>query len=309
MSEYWEPIHGRGLSTGAVWQEHNLDFMVGTLTLTAHQDDVALFGSRARARDEAEGLYHQAVDARDVNWKFLHDLNVAALRVIRGNLDADDLLVAELDEVNRMRNEGSGKILARARRLSALWLKVNGARAAATPPLGELLVGASPVGAVDAALDANEPLLKAVAQRQSAWTTARRELRKLADRVDRNNKRWFEAWSGNYARGTVEHEALSQIDTGAKAVPPPGPVKFTATHDAASHEIRIEAQADHATHFRELRQGPGEDHFIERASNQKSPLRDVVVLPGVYKIKLQARNSSGDGPVSAEVSVTVSGSG
>ena len=67
----------------------------------------------------------------------------------------------------------------------------------------------------------------------------------------------------------------------------------------------MDAEAEHATHFRMLRKGPGESEFIERAANEESPIHDPVSLPGVYEVKLQARNSAGDGPLSAGQDVTV----
>jgi hypothetical protein len=149
-------------------------------------------------------------------------------------------------------------------------------------------------------------LLKVVAERLSAWNTKRSDLRALSKKVDMNNKRWYEAWQGNYAEGTAERDALNQIDTGPGAVALPGAVDFTVIYDGSGH-LHIDAEADHATHFRVLRKGPGEDAFIERASNEQSPYDDPVILPGLYKVKVQARNSSGDGPESDEKSVTVPG--
>jgi len=200
---------------------------------------------------------------------------------------------------------GSGKILARARKLTTLWVKVNAARAAMAPPLGALLVGTTTVTAVATALGNQETLLQTVAQKLSAWGDTRSGLKDAATQVDRNNKRWYEAWSGFYAAGSAEYEALSQIDTGSASGPLPGAVEFSLMHDAQAEEIHIDATADHATHFRELRKAPGETEFIERAANETSPLHDPVSLPGVYEVKMQGRNAAGDGPLSAGLNVTV----
>ena len=69
-------------------------------------------------------------------------------------------------------------------------------------------------------------------------------------------------------------------------------------YDGAGH-FHIDATAPHATHYCVLRKGPGETEFIERAANAESPIQDAVTLAGTYDIKLQARNSTGDGPMSA----------
>ncbi len=305
--EYWEPIRDRGNATIAVWAEFNSGFTVGTLTLAAHTADVEAFEGTVQARDDAEDEYDQAIDAKDANLATLADLNTRAVSVIRGNLEEGDALLLELNDVSGMSNQGSGKIMARGRKLSTLWKKVNVARAAATPPLGAIEVGGAVVDAVDTALSANEPLLKAVAEKLSAWNSARSALKTLANKVDKNNKRWYEAWSGNYAVGSPQYDALSQIDTESGDTEPPGPVTFTVMYDADNDEFHIDAEAEHATHFRVLRKGPGESDFIERASNAESPIHDPVTLPGVYEYKLQARNSTDDGPLSAAQNGTVPG--
>jgi hypothetical protein len=74
--------------------------------------------------------------------------------------------------------------------------------------------------------------------------------------VDKNNKRWYEASSGNYAPGSPEYEALSQIDTESGDTEPPGAVTFSVMYDADAEEFHIDAEAEHATHFQVLRKGP-----------------------------------------------------
>lgn len=307
MAEYWEPIRDRGNDTNAVWNEFNGGFTVGTLTLADHVADVALFEATVQARDDAEDDYDQAIDAKDGNLATLASLNTRAVSVIRGNLEEGDALLLELQDVSGMPNQGGGKIMARGRKLSTLWKKVNTARGAGSPPLPSLEVGGAAVAAVDAALSANEPLLKGVAEKLSAWSSARSALKALANRVDKNNKRWYEAWSGNYAPGSAEYEALSQIDTESGDTEPPGAVTFSVMYDGDNDEFHLDAEAEHASHFRVLRKGPGESDFIERASNAESPIHDPVTLPGVYEFKLQARNSTADGPVSGVQSGTVPG--
>jgi hypothetical protein len=306
MAEYWEPIRDRGNDTNAVWNQFNPAFKVGALTLTDHQADVALFAGKVQLRDDAEDAYDEAIDAKDLNLQFLQRMNVRAVGVLRGNLAEGDSLLLELDDVAGMPNVGSGKTLARSRKLTTVWTKVNAMRVALTPPLATLTVGATNVEAVSNAITGHEPLLKAVAEKQSAWSATRSDLKKLATRVDTNNKRWFEAWSNDYDEGTPEHDALSQIDTGPGAVDAPGPVDFTVMYDG-NGKLHIDAEADHATHFRMWRKAPGEDVFIERAANATSPIDDPVSLPGVYDVKLQARNSTDDGPESAVKQVTVPG--
>jgi hypothetical protein len=307
MAEYWEPIRDRGNDTNAVWNEFNASFTVGSLTLGTHTADVALFEGLVQARDDAEDEYDEAIDAKDGNLHTLAGLNTRAVSVIRGNLEAGDALMLELQDVSGMRNDGSGKIMARGRKLATLWKKVNAARAAGSPTLAPIEVGGAVVDAVDTALAANEPLLMAVSGKLSAWSSARSALRALSSKVDKNNKRWYEAWSGNYAPGSPEYDALSQIDTESGDAEPPGAVTFSVMYDGDNDEFHIDAEAEHATHFRVLRKGPGETDFIERASNAESPIHDPVTLPGVYEFKLQARNSTADGPVSAVQNGTVPG--
>ena len=69
------------------------------------------------------------------------------------------------------------------------------------------------------------------------------------------------------AAGSAEHDALSQINTSSGETEPPGPVTFSVMFDAEADEIHVDAEAEHATHFRMMRKGPGESEFIERAAN------------------------------------------
>ena len=193
MAEYWEPIRDRGNDTCSIWNQYNLDFLVGQLTLPAHLSDVQAIEGMVQARDDAEDFYDQAVDAKDANLSFLATVNVNAVRAILGNLEEGDALFLELDDVGRMSNEGGGRIMGRARKLSTLWKKVNTARAAATPVLDPLQVGPSLVAAVDTALVANEPLLKSVTDKLASWNSSRRALKAMMDKVHTNNTRWYDA--------------------------------------------------------------------------------------------------------------------
>ena len=305
MSEYWEDIKTRGTQSVAVWREHDGDFKVGQLDVGAHEADVDQIATLVAARDAKGDLWDQAMDARDVNFAFMRSMNTRATAVMGGNFEPGDTLARELEDILGMRNDSTPTVMARARKVVILWGKVNEARAGATPELDPLQVGDKLAASLEDALTAHEDLLKQVQVKLSGLITARHTLRKHVVKVDQNNKRWYKAWAGNFEEGSVEKEALSQVTTGPEDTALPGAVTFTVIYDAEAGEFHADASAPHATFFRIYRKGPGDEEYVQRGSARTSPLTDPVTLPGEYLVKIQAQNSTGDGPMSAPQTVTV----
>ncbi len=107
---------------------------------------------------------------------------------------------------------------------------------------------------------------------RSALSDVRSALRTLADRVDRNNKRWYAAWQGTFPVGTPENDALSQIETGGSGgsgggtpPPPPPPVgPGVPVLDSAinSGVVTLTMTATGATLFNVYQRTPGEVDFV-----------------------------------------------
>jgi len=223
MAEYWETAHIRGQQTVAVWRTWAPTFTFGdvtVVTLDSHQADVRSIISGLDDIIAAEGLVNAAVNARDHNFDFLADLDVRGAEVISGNLEAEDDLRDDLDEVYAITPNTHTSVVTRGKKLAPVWLKVNARRAAATPPLPPLLVGTVTVAQFQTAVAAHEALTQAVEDRRKDLGKVKEGHHDHVDKVDARNKRWFEAWHGNFAAGSNERDALSGVDTEATSNQP-----------------------------------------------------------------------------------------
>jgi hypothetical protein len=220
MAEYWEEVYQRGLQTIGVWQTFAPAFTVGQLTLASHTTDNSGLPDKANEREVQQDALDDARIARDVNYQLMEDLSVRFPRLLEGVLDPDDPWHAELADIRDIKPDSNDRRAQRARRVVSLWTRVNAQRAAAVPPLGPLLVGTKAVADLEATLDNLAALLQAVETEDSELTEKREALKTLAKKVDKNNKRWYAAWEGNFPEGSPERNALSQIDTGSPTQQP-----------------------------------------------------------------------------------------
>lgn len=146
--------------------------------------------------------------------------------------------------------------MSRTRRVISLVTRVNTARAAMVPPLDPITVkhpdGSNTDVTVAMLTTANNDhpgLMQTVQDRIADLNKARNALRKAAGKVDRDNKRWFAAWEGNYPEGSAERDALSQIDTGPHT-PAPGALEINAVTPAAGGSFAasyVPGGGNHAT--------------------------------------------------------------
>ena len=220
MPEFHDDIHSRGQQTIGVWGTFAPAFTVGPLTLALHTTDVAAILTAATARDTQQDAVDDARAVRDANFIFLSDLGVRAPRAIEGQIAVDDDLHREIADVRAIESTGQDSAQARIRRVISLWTRTNTKRAAAVPPLPALLVGTTTVAQLQTALDNHPGLMQNVENEKAELNRKRADLRNAASKVDKNNKRWFAAWEGNFAEGTPERDALSQIDTGPQTPVP-----------------------------------------------------------------------------------------
>ncbi|NBV25069.1 MAG: hypothetical protein EBS05_24510 [Proteobacteria bacterium] len=205
------------------------------MTLAQHTTDVAAIVTAATARDTQQDAVDDARAAREANFNFLSDLGVRAPRAIEGQIAADDDLHGAIDDVRAIEATSQDNAQARIRRVISLWTRVNTQRTGATPPLTALLVGTTTVAHLQTALDNHPILMQTVENEKAELNQKRAALRNAASKVDQNNKRWFAAWEGNFADGTPERDALSQIDTGPQT-PEPSPLAIaTVTPQAGGH--------------------------------------------------------------------------
>lgn len=220
MSEYWEDIFHRGQQSIGVWNAFAQALTVGEVTLAGHTTDTTALQTKANERDVQQDVVDVARDARDTNLRFMEDLCVRFPRKLEGDLAPTDPLHAEITDLRSINPDSSDTVAARVRRTVSLWNRVNAQRAAAVPPLPAFTVGGTLVAALDAALTSQNTLLQNIENERGKLTQKRESLRALAEKVDRNNKRWYAAWEGEFAAGSAERAALSQIDTGGQTPAP-----------------------------------------------------------------------------------------
>ena len=248
MAEFFEAVHQRGQQTLAVWNTHAATFQVGALTLAAHTTDVALLMTHVNDRDVQQDVQDDAVLARDANFGALRDIVVRVPQLIEATLEDDDRLHSDLDDVFAVDPNRTHGGMERARRVVSLWNRVNILRAAMTPALPALTLGATTVANLQTLLTNHPGLLQTVEDERSELNQKTSLLKTTSRRIDRNNKRWYAAWSQNFAIGSPENDALSQIDTGPTTPAPSALEIDTLTAAGTSVQVAyVAGGGDHAT--------------------------------------------------------------
>lgn len=226
----WQHILLRGQQSLAVWQQHSPPFKVGALTLTAHQADVTALSPAGQATEDAQDVVDDSRAARDAAQAAVASMNVRMPRKLDGELMPDDPFHADLEDIRAIDSSNSaGAILTRGQKVVALWKKVNARNAAATPVIPALIVGGTTLAAFQSQVESLPGAQQTVEDKEASMRDKRGDLRKLAGKVDTNNKRWYAAWQGEFPAGTPEGDALAQVDTesggggeGGPANPPVG---------------------------------------------------------------------------------------
>lgn len=307
MPEPWQIARNRGLQTIAVWDEYNAAFKVGKLTLAGHTTDVDLLTTQAAARDSAKDDFDMAVGARDTNLAALADLNSRVPHVIENNLEEDSHLFnqfAEIYALNSATQDGTQK---RAGKVISLWKLCNAERAAQAPPLAALDVGGELVADMEAMLTNHPVLIKAANDQKAVWTKKKSELRITTDRVDKNNKRWYGAWADNYPAGSVEHDALSTIDTEGGGTEPVGQVFINEANAMPGLMVDLHFHADHATKFRVMQRLQGTTTWNLIVENLEADTwTGAMASAGLYEFQVFGKNSLGEGDGSDVLTLGVS---
>ena len=218
------------------------EFELSDLTLAQH-------GANASQLD----LLSQAAVDRDMDltgarseaarlFARLGDLNVRVPGIIGGHVNGQANLAAQLAKVFEVRTGVSPEEeLRRARLVAELWKDFDAQRAAQSPPKPSLMVRQKDVDVGAAAFEslyaACETAQKAQAAAEKNLTNARVALLTMARRVDRDNKRWYRAWSKNFGPGTPEGDcARSNVP---RERSPRGPVALEIAALAVQLDRRV----------------------------------------------------------------------
>jgi len=188
-----------------------------------------------------------AKGARDATAATIRDLATRLPRKMDGDLAPEDPFQDDLRDIRVIDMTGLDSIQARGQRALSLWKKYNLRLLAGALPA--LLVGGTPAAALETALGQLPVLTQGVENARSVLSDTRSALRTRAATVDAESKRWYAAWQGEFAAGSAELAALSQIDTGS---PTPAPVALEiaglAAVGAGAVEVTYAATGgEHAT--------------------------------------------------------------
>ena len=319
MSATWQQIQARGQQSVGVWGQWNPTLKVGADTLTIFGTAVQALPGAAQNVAIQEDVVDDARAARNERVALLTLLGVQMPRKLDGDLDADDAYHKDLLDIRGVEMTGMGSAETRGQMVNSLWLKLNARLAAEVPAKPALTVGGKTQAQLQAALTELPGKKQAVETAVSLLNDRRATLRGFMRTVDSLNKRWYAAWQGEYAEGTPERDALSQIDTGSPGgndsgggpvppVPLPGqPVDVVAVPGAAPGEADVTwtAAADAVDYEAIIRNDAGD--LLPSQPPVTGTAMHLTGLPGgtTVSITIRARNATGFGPESATVTVAV----
>ena len=317
MKKHWNLAQKRAVSTLAVWSDHPL-FALRGLTYSQHEQNLSRF--RELQNEEAEADYELVRSSKAARRLFgrLANLNVRAPGVIESMLEDGEALRGRLPDIYAIvsgRKEEDE--LKRARLVVALWEDFDAQQQALTPPKPPLLLPVEKVdvGAADfaALLASAQAAQQTEARAEKRATDARTALAKLHARLDRDNKRWYGAWTITYPPDTPEGDAArSNVPTSpnrhaAQPVPIAG---LEARADSRVVVTYAEEGGKNAKVLELQWRSVGQEEWtgsapLERPSQVVGPF----VMGGAYEFRTRAAKSRGRSRWSAVREVEVKGMG
>ena len=326
MASFHE-ILTRGQQTIGIWEHFAPTLAFGSLTLQPLKDDVAAMPAADQAIVDAEAVIDEARDLRAAKLAVVRELATRLPRLAANCIGPDDSLQDDILFLQGIVMSGEELVMDRGQKTLTLWTGVNARRAAATPAEPALTLpkgggGTWAVADLGAALSAVQPLAQDIADAAGPLSEKRSARRVLSKRVDRANKRWYEAWAAHFPVGTAEHDALTQITTedegGGSAgsssssssssssgpLPLPGAPQnvVLTTGDADSGAVVISLDpappAQEVTGYHVYRDG------VFRAATGGPTVLDGFTPGESVTLTMRALNATGEGPDSAEASGT-----
>ena len=303
MKRYWYDVSDRGTDTVAVWSNRAPAFAVGELLVAAHALDVNALGGCILQMALAEDGLDTARDSRDTGVTTLRDLCTRGCRLIAGTAPANDVIADKVRAVYGVKGQSFRAVEERSYKLISAWQAVNDHRTGISQP--PLLVGTTPVSSFQSLVGNYAQLLRNVSNKEDSEREKRTALRTLVDRVDKNNKRWYRSWQGQFATGSPERAALAQIDTGPSQTIP-GQGVFFVVEALQNLTLRLGFGAARATSFTLLHKGPASAVFAVLADGlTMKSFEHATGEVGEHQYKLVPHNSAGDGPESVVLKVQV----
>jgi hypothetical protein len=299
-------IFERGLASAAIWNNNAPTFLVGELSLTAFLTQVNLLSTRLFELAQSEDALHTARMARDGAAANLLALIPNACRLIAGTAAIGDAVADKVQAVYRVKGKAFVDVKQKAEKLAVAWTAVNAHRAALSPAQTPLLVGAKTVDALQSDCGNYAQLLKNVWDKEDPLATKRQQVNNVAALVDRYNKRFYQAWLGNWPAGSPERAALGIIDTGpAPAIPGPG--VFLSSSVLPNGNVKLSFGASRALTYTLLHKAPGAADYTVLVSGLDVRTHEHAAPgPGDHHYAVFGTNTQGDGAHSAVLAVEVS---
>ena len=303
--EYWYDIHTRGLETLGVWGTYAATFKVGECSLTSHAIDVLSLFDLISQRETAKGAADGVRSSRNLAANEIRQICVRVCKAVSGTLPRGHVYHARVSEACRVKSRSGDGVQAKARKLVVLWTDVNAYRAGLSPALPPLEVGGYTVTGFQSSLGNHAQFLAEVETKQSVYMRKKNTLQTAASKVDGNNKRWYKAWQGEFAAGSPERAALSQIDTGPSQTLP-GQGVFLVVQSLPDLTVKLNFDAPRATSFTLLHKGPGAAAFAVLADGLTlKSFEHATGELGEHQYKLVPHNASGNGAESVVLTVQV----
>lgn len=268
MNEYWDITYNRAVPTQAVWGMQPA-FELDKLNRTQHGTLTDSLPTLAQTRDTAENNLTDAISAKVVLFTKLENIAIRLPGLADGMLEDADPLKDQLDKIFAIDADVSeAHTLRRCRLILPFWTDMNTARAAAVPPKAALTLDylgvAVTVADFSATMDLAIAAQKTEAEKQRDVTKAKGDLRTADRKLDRANKRWYQAWLKAYPAGTPEGDAaLSDIPT-EQGVAQAQKIEILTLTPLADHTVRVNldpAGGAHATTKELQTMLPGETEF------------------------------------------------
>ncbi len=218
--ESWQTIQERGQQSVAVWGQWNAAFKVGKDTLATLEAAVQALPGAAQNVKIQQDAVDDLRNARDTRVALITLLAVQMPRKLDGDLEAEDPYHGDLENIRGVEITGMGSAETRGQMVNALWLKLNARLAAETPAKPAMTVGGKTQANLQTALTELPERKQLVEKAVSLLNDRRGVLRGFMRTADGLSKRWYAAWQGEFAEGTPQRAALSQIDTGSPAGEP-----------------------------------------------------------------------------------------
>lgn len=253
--------------------------------------------TKASLWEAAHSTLETARDDRDTQHDELKSLCVHGPDAVEGDLEDKDEILDDLPPIRAIRMTNPEKTLARARKLVPAWTKTNARRLATVPPDPELKAKGKTLAQFQTLMGDVVAALQTVENQVSDERKAAGALERAFKKVDKENKKWFVAWQGEFAVGSPERDALDQIDT--NAAPAPVAVQIETVTPAAGGSFAVDYTAGGGAHASALLLqwqvvGVDADYTHVVALDQAGQTVATGALAGAtVKFRTKAMNSAG----------------